>query len=50
MKKFRDVTLDVRNSVHDAIRQKKSKDEITKMLQDVSIGAKFRSRWAASTV
>jgi glyoxylase-like metal-dependent hydrolase (beta-lactamase superfamily II) len=44
MKKFRDSTLEVRNSVHDAIRQKKSKDEITKMLADRFHWAAFQAR------
>src|SRR5205823_12453044 len=34
MKKFRDTTIDVRNTVHDAIRQKKTKEEITKLMAD----------------
>jgi len=40
MRKFRDSTLAVRNAVHDMIVDKKSKDEVWKMLQD-------RFHWAA---
>ncbi len=44
MKKFRDSTLEVRKSVHDAIQQKKSKDEITKMLADRFHWGAFQAR------
>jgi len=44
MKKFRDSTLEVRNSVHQAVLQKKSKDEITKCSRTVFHWAAFQAR------
>ena len=44
MKKFRDSTLEVRTSVHEAVRQKKSKEEITKMLADRFHWGAFQAR------
>jgi cyclase len=44
MKKFRDTTVEVRNTVHDAIRQKKTKDEITKLMADKFHWGAFQAR------